>query len=639
MNKYIVIRLSILVSIITLVLMAIVTVMQFQIATNSFIAEADEQIEGINEILVDNNEYIMNLQEELKSDYLIRASAAAYITQNNPDVIESRTELLNIAELLRVDEIHFFDSNGMIYAGTVPEYIGVDMHSGEQIGFFLPMLTDHDMQLAQDVTPNTAEAREMQYVAVWSEDHERIVQIGIEPTRLIDAMLETELDYIFSRLAPSSGVSIFALDPETGVILSSTDTALNGAHVDEILLSHIELDNLNDGNIATMINNTSGQGVFKYSDGVILGVTRSNSLIYSNATEGMMFVIVSGILLGAITIALIYFIVDNVVLSGLAKVGDGMNRIVGGEFDYQLDVKGLPEFEQLSNNVNSMVKSVLESSGRFSTVFQHINIPLAIYECRADSVVLTSRMEEILGYPDYLKKGKSADPFEFTTHIKNIMSNPYRSEEDVYQYEREHKVKYLKIKIYSEESSEWGMVMDVTREMREKQNMKFERDIDFLTNIYNRRAFLEKLTALAETPEVLKKTAVVMMDLDNLKYVNDTWGHIYGDKFICAAADVLVDFKHKNKLAARLSGDEFVILIYGADTTDELKEHIKRLAADYKKACIYDPNGKCFPITISGGYAFYPDHAKEFTEILHLADQTMYEVKKTTKGAFKGYLE
>ncbi len=639
MKKYIVIRLGVLISIITLVLMAFVALLQFRIATESFMTEANEQILLIDDILTDNDEYIMELQEELKSDYLIRASAVAYITQNNPEIIDSRNELMNVAELLQVDEIHFFDPDGVIYAGTVPEYIGVDMYSGEQIGFFLPLLTDYDLRLAQDVTPNTAEAREMQYVAVWSDDHERIVQIGIEPTRLIDAMAETELDYIFSRLAPTTGVSIFAIDPESGAILSSTDTALNGSHVDEILLSHTEMVNLNDGNIATLVNGVSGQGVFEHSNDIILGVTKSNSSIYDNASDGMLLVIVSGILLGAITIALIYFMLDNVVLNGLAGISNGMKRIVGGEFDYQLDVKGLPEFEQLSDNVNTMVKSVIESSGRFSTVFQHINIPLAIYECHADSVVITSRMEEILDHPDYLKSGRSIDPFEFTTNIKNIMSKPYRSEEDVYQYERENKVKYLKIKIYSEESREWGMVMDLTREMREKQNMKFERDIDFLTNIYNRRAFLEKLNALSETPDVLKKTAVVMMDLDNLKYVNDTWGHVYGDKFICAAADVLVDFKHKNKLAARLSGDEFVILIYGADSLEELEAHIKRLAEDFKKACIYDPNGTCFPITISGGYAFYPDHSKEFTEILHLADQTMYEVKKSTKGAFKGYSE
>ncbi|MCE2604307.1 hypothetical protein LH384_35025, partial [Pseudomonas aeruginosa] len=63
--------------------------------------------------------------------------------------------------------------------------------------FFLPMLKDKSMQLCQEVTPNTAENKLMQYIAVWREDQKGIVQIGMEPIRLLEAMKKNELSHIF----------------------------------------------------------------------------------------------------------------------------------------------------------------------------------------------------------------------------------------------------------------------------------------------------------------------------------------------------------------------------------------------------------------------------------------------------------
>ncbi len=635
MKKYIILRLVILVTITSLVLMTLGAVLQFQVANDRFLSNSAQQIDRIATILTENEAYIASLQEELKNDYLVRADAAAYIIDNNEDVIDSVPEMQKIADHLQVDEIHVFDSSGTIYSGTTREYFGVDMYSGEQIGFFLPMLEDFDLRLAQDVTPNTAESRDMQYVAVWSESHENIVQVGIEPVRLLEAMEETGLDYIFSNMVTAPGVSIFALEQGSEVITNSTDSELVGKEISEVLMTSVDINLLPHASIPTNINNELGQAYMQISNDIIIGVAEPNDIIYSAVPESIMAIVLSGIVIGAIIILLLYLLLEKTVLRGFSEINDGMNTIVRGDLTYKLSVKGLPEFEQLSDNVNIMLQSVLENTGRFSTVFQYINLPIAMYECRSDSVFFTSKLGEILDNPSYLTSGLTIDPFEFKTHIKNIMHMPYSNESDVYVYKHGNAVKYLKLKEYSQESSDWGVVLDVTQEIIEKQSIRFERDIDFLTGIFNRRAFLERITELSKDPTIMKNAVFMMMDLDNLKHVNDSWGHAYGDKFISSAADVLIKFESENKLVARFSGDEFVILIYGAETSKELEGHIDALHKDFEKAYIKNPDGEKYPITISGGYALYPEQTAEFKELLHLADKTMYEVKRESKGSFK----
>ena len=82
------------------------------------------------------------------------------------------------------------------------------------------------------------------------------------------------------------------------------------------------------------------------------------------------------------------------------------------------------------------------------------------------------------------------------------------------------------------------VVSDVTLEIQEKEHLMYERDHDVLTQLLNRRAFRVHCEAILKQAD-LKTCAMVLWDLDNLKLVNDTYGHDAGDHLICALADVL----------------------------------------------------------------------------------------------------
>lgn len=116
--------------------------------------------------------------KSLKDDYIVRAKAISYIVDAKPEVEYDIDELQKIASLMSVDEIHFIDETGTIYSGSIPKYFGYSFDSGEQMAFFKQMLNNYDLTLCQDVTPNTAEAKEMMYAITWNESKTHMVQVG-----------------------------------------------------------------------------------------------------------------------------------------------------------------------------------------------------------------------------------------------------------------------------------------------------------------------------------------------------------------------------------------------------------------------------------------------------------------------------
>ena len=110
---------------------------------------------------------------------------------------------------------------------------------------------------------------------------------------------------------------------------------------------------------------------------------------------------------------------------------------------------------------------------------------------------------------------------------------------------------------------------------------------DFL----NRRAFYYKFGRLFSAKKKLKTAACFMFDLDNLKYVNDTYGHDFGDDYIRTAASVFRLFESERSIVARLSGDEFILFFYGYDNRKEIEKIKQRLQEKLRESYCVLPDG------------------------------------------------
>lgn len=86
------------------------------------------------------------------------------------------------------------------------------------------MLEDKTLRMCQEITPNTAEGKQMQYSAVWSANGKFIVQVGMEPVNILNATKKNDLSHIFSLLKVNVDASFYAIDVETGEVVASTNS-------------------------------------------------------------------------------------------------------------------------------------------------------------------------------------------------------------------------------------------------------------------------------------------------------------------------------------------------------------------------------------------------------------------------------
>ena len=188
-------------------------------------------------VLNKNDDSETGLIESLKDDYIVRAKAVSYIIDAKPQVEYDVEELQKIAALISVDEIHLFDKNGYIYSGTLPKYYGYSFDSGEQMAYFKPMLSDKKLTMCQDVTPNTAESKELMYAITWNEAGTRMIQIGIEPKRLLEELKQNEVSTVVSDMPVYKGIEIFVADTGTKIIKGATDSSQIGVKLEELGIS------------------------------------------------------------------------------------------------------------------------------------------------------------------------------------------------------------------------------------------------------------------------------------------------------------------------------------------------------------------------------------------------------------------
>jgi diguanylate cyclase (GGDEF)-like protein len=157
---------------------------------------------------------------------------------------------------------------------------------------------------------------------------------------------------------------------------------------------------------------------------------------------------------------------------------------------------------------------------------------------------------------------------------------------------------------------------------------------DTITGLPNRRALDERLEAeIINARRTGSSFAVVMMDLDGFKRVNDTYGHEVGDLVLRAAFNVLAFGIRSSDFIARYGGDELTLLLHQSDiraaklVTDKILEN---LAKFYYRA----PDGTAIKLGISGGVAIYPSHGRSAPALMRAADAALYDAKKHHRGTF-----
>ena len=181
-----------------------------------------------------------------------------------------------------------------------------------------------------------------------------------------------------------------------------------------------------------------------------------------------------------------------------------------------------------------------------------------------------------------------------------------------------------------------GTLQDVTKRKKAEDLNKYLAYHDPLTDLPNRRLFQEKLEqALVISKTLQQKLAVMYLDLDRFKYVNDTLGHPVGDKLLKQISTRLKEILGKNDLLARLGGDEFAILLPNVLNINQIIECSKEIIKSLEDP-FFIQNYELF-ITASIGISIFPNDGEDSETIIMHADSALYKAKDKGKNTYQIY--
>jgi diguanylate cyclase (GGDEF)-like protein len=151
--------------------------------------------------------------------------------------------------------------------------------------------------------------------------------------------------------------------------------------------------------------------------------------------------------------------------------------------------------------------------------------------------------------------------------------------------------------------------------------------MDPLTGLANRLLLMDRFeVAMRHARRNRKKFALLMLDLNKFKAINDTYGHAAGDKVLVTVAQRLVSIVRESDTVARLGGDEFLLIVESATERLQLEALGNKLVDVVSQSLVLD-SGETVSVGVSVGYAWYPRDGDNLRDILDVADQAMYTCK------------
>ncbi len=285
----------------------------------------------------------------------------------------------------------------------------------------------------------------------------------------------------------------------------------------------------------------------------------------------------------------------------------------------------------------------LLSAMNFGILFVNQNETVVYYNPAFIRTWMIPESIDLIGKPATEVLGHSANvlarPDHFSKHILRVTNTHEVSDTFELGLADGRTVTQMSYPVHDQENRFIGRLWvyeDITRERQTAEQLIYLAERDSLTGLFNRHRFQEELSrALADAERRNSQVALLFFDLDEFKYINDTFGHRAGDAMLIRVAGEVATAVRNNELLSRLGGDEFAIL-----ATDVSEKEAEILADRVVRAIAQIPlrfDGHNLRLTTSLGIAFYPQHATTAEELIAHADAAMYQAKHAGKNAWRTY--
>ena len=533
-----------------------------------------DQVAGIIERNTDDEKEMI---QSLKEDYMVRAKAVAYILDANEKTEHDVPELQKIAKLMSVDEVHLFDKSGKVYSGTVPKYYGYNFSSGKQIAYFKPMLKNKKLTMCQDVTPNTSEGKKMMYAITWNDAGTRMIQVGVEPVRLLEKLKRNEIKSVVSNMPVYEGIDIYVADRKSGKIYGATDSRKIGNKLKQLKISK---------------RRSVSRNIDGYTVGVVYDMTHLNG---SNAV--------------AMLSVMLYLLIATIILLIMIARVLRINREKEEQYAVLATMAGL-------NHSMYVIKLRENKIMRYGGAeIGEENIEGSYYE---DADVRLRALLENRTAEEY--REAAGEFVDLHTLPERMEGEKYISGDFIGTTLGWFQASFIAIRQDEEQRplSVIFAVRSIEYEKRKEEQLLRSSTTDELTRCYNRRAYEQDIKKLTAD----KKFLYLSADVNGLKAVNDRLGHAAGDELLCGVAGCMKQSFEDYGKVYRIGGDEFVTILF----TDEQQFGIIKQNFDL---LVDNWSGDTVPhMSVSCGAVWSDERQWESVrEIAKLADQRMYEKK------------
>ena len=372
-----------------------------------------------------------------------------------------------------------------------------------------------------------------------------------------------------------------------------------------------------------------------------LQITKERTL-YQQGRQAIRYFLAVALLVAFAAMLVIYLSLEFSVLRRIQRIQREVSLIGHDASLPRLTDLGRDEIGQLSGALNNMLERLEQSEARDRAILDSIQD--GYFEINASGVILTVNraLEQLLGYPQGQLLGCSFEEVlsddEIARARKQFAQGRHSRDKNTSTFaaafkRRDGSLAHFETRFslvedaHGEFAGYRGILRDISEQVAYQNSLLDMAYRDTLTDLGNRKAFAEQLAnALQQAQRQHNQLALLYLDLDRFKEVNDRFGHDVGDALLMALAERMRNtLRHPDRLY-RIGGDEFTLLM--PNTHMEAAQKLaERLLTALNKPVILDNTSIDF-VTPSIGIALYPEHALNAQDLIKAADSAMYQAKQ-----------
>ncbi|AOY75891.1 bifunctional diguanylate cyclase/phosphodiesterase [Clostridium formicaceticum] len=620
---------------------------------------------------------------------------AAKTVMRNEDRLNSEF-LTQLAEELDVDELHWFSKEGEILYSTIEGYLGWQPFQGHPLYDFL---TSHEIVLMEDIRPDAEFGVFVKYGAVRNlagnfvqvgiladkiQDlterfsYEKLVEeLNQEENIIYALMLDTDLQTIAYSGKDPFGINTSTIENKKMVLEGKTYGIERYDSQEGIMVYHVIMP-------------------VRIGEEIIGAVALGFSM--KEVYDAIYKIFITSLMIVMLMCIIFFWVQHTNIIRPVKKLNKNIHQInLKKDIRYRLPLMKEDTFWGLSCSINKILDEIAIYFERLKENERELKdmneeMSAAFQQLTASDEELRAQYNEIQNYTEKLEnlkqkyeiaiKGTNSAVWEINLEDKklylshefeNIVDIDFENRESAYavleelvlpedkgtlleeynRYTRGEKegiyhqvrikdkmgkIKWLLISGKGISDGEGnlklinGIVFDITKLKEQEVYIEHLASHDALTGLPNRRAFMKRLKREIDNG---KQGAVMLLDLDNFKEINDTLGHVYGDKVLKEVAlrfETLEDIGNEKMLVSRIGGDEFLILTSDEKKASTVEEYVQKILDLFKKSFII--KNVEISINFSMGITRYPEDSKNANQLIMNADTAMYRVKHSGKNNY-----